>query len=314
MRTLSLLLLVACSPGATRATGGPPRGEPSRAPAGFWDHWGDGRGELAGYRLTQPRYGELREGEAVLVTVTEDFRPDAYVKAERGQRDAFPVVKLNEVRDFATGVYDYNVMTSTFVPLDGRLARGLPVKVSFTSQEWCGHVWASLAIRPEGARHEWRSYFDGEADGDEPVDVPEGGIVGDALPLLVRGLAGELVGPGETRSVPYWPRSIDSRFQHRGPAWSTATLSREAEPRSRTVPAGTFEVSRTTLAVEGRTFSWDVAVDAPHTLVAWSVSDGERGELTGVTRMPYWQRHDPGQEGLRRELGLGPVPLAPTSP
>ena len=32
---------------------------PSRA---FWDHWGDGRGELNGYRLVQPRYGAKRTG------------------------------------------------------------------------------------------------------------------------------------------------------------------------------------------------------------------------------------------------------------
>lgn len=37
----------------------------------FWEHWSDGRAELSGYDLVQPRYGEKRHGRAVLVFVTE---------------------------------------------------------------------------------------------------------------------------------------------------------------------------------------------------------------------------------------------------
>ena len=47
------------------------------------------------------------------------------------------MLKLNSVRDFQTGIYHYNVMTSVFA----RVAAGWPIaKVSFSSQEWCGHV------------------------------------------------------------------------------------------------------------------------------------------------------------------------------
>ena len=49
----------------------------------FWAHWGDGKGELNGYRLIQPRYGEKRAGTAVLVYVTEDFSDALRVKAAR---------------------------------------------------------------------------------------------------------------------------------------------------------------------------------------------------------------------------------------
>ena len=302
MRLLAVLCLTACVP---TAVGAGPAQDPSRAPSGFWDHWGDGRGELAGYALTQPRYGQLRTGEAVLVTVTEDFRPDALVKAERGQRDRFPVVKLNESRDFTTGLYDYNTMLSTFVPLDGRLARGLPVKATFSSQEWCGHTWESLVIRPSGGTHTWHSYFDGEGDGTENIDVPDGAVVGDALPLLVRDLAGELVAPGDTREVAYWPRLIDTRFAHRDPDWTPAKLSRDADTRTIAVPAGSFEVRRTTLSVAGRTGHWDVEVAPPHRLVAWAWSDGESGQLTGSIRTAYWQKNREGDEAMRAQLGLG---------
>ena len=92
---------------------------PSQAPPGFWDHWGDGSAELAGYRLTQPRYGQARRGEAVFVTVTEEFTRATRVKSDGGHGDEYPILKLNEVRDFQTGVYDYNVLTSSFLALTG---------------------------------------------------------------------------------------------------------------------------------------------------------------------------------------------------
>src|SRR5207249_3206702 len=89
--------------------------------ADFWSTWGDGKAELDGYALTQPRYGELRAGTAVLIFVTEDFSDSARVKADPGKHpasDVYPVLKLNFVRDFQTGIYDYNVMTSTFARVD----------------------------------------------------------------------------------------------------------------------------------------------------------------------------------------------------
>jgi hypothetical protein len=113
----------------------------------FWAHWGDGKAELNGYRLTEPRYGANRKGSVVLVFVTEDFSDSLRVKADPGKHpatDVYPVLKLNLVRDFQTGIYNYNAMTSAFA----RVAPGWPVaKVSFSSQEWCGQVWHQIAAR-----------------------------------------------------------------------------------------------------------------------------------------------------------------------
>src|SRR5207247_9146539 len=121
-----LLLLVLCA---------------APAPAqDFWAHWGDGRAELNGYRLVQPRYGATRTGTALPDFVTEDMSDALRVKADPGQHpaaDVYPVMKLNAIRDVQTGIYDYNVMTSAFA----RVADGWPVaKVSFASQGWCGDV------------------------------------------------------------------------------------------------------------------------------------------------------------------------------
>src|SRR3990172_8676829 len=67
----------------------------------FWMHWGDGKAELNGYSLKQPRYGTLRSGTAVLVFVTEDFSDASRVKAEPGGGPAaarLPAVELNAAR------------------------------------------------------------------------------------------------------------------------------------------------------------------------------------------------------------------------
>lgn len=307
----AVVLLPACGGLATSTGDGLARArwsQPSQAPEGFWEQWADGRAELAGYQLTQARYGELRQGEAVLVTVTETFAHGPRVKSDGGHPDEYPVIKLNEVRDFQTGIYDYNLMTSTFLPLDGRTSRGLPTKLSFSMQEWCGHVYEQLVVDPAGAglqaRHVGHSYFDGEADRQEVLDLPEGTVALDAMPLLVRGLVGELVAPGQSVERPAVDRLQDLRMQHRPLRLQTARITRQAEPVRVEVPAGAYEVERWTVEAGGLVTTFEVDVQPPHVLVGWTRSDGERGALTGVERRRYWQEQGEGDEALRASLGL----------
>ena len=283
----------------------------SQAPEGFWDHWGDGQAELSGYELVQPRYGELRHGEAVLVYVTETFTHAQRVKSDGGHDDEYPVLKLNEVRDFPTGIYDYNAMTSSFVRLDGQQALGVPTKVSFSMQEWCGHVWDQLTVDKRRYERVGHSYFDGEGDRNGRQSLPEDGVFADSFPIVVRGLAGELVAPGETRDVPWLPRFLDTRMQHRELAWTTATLTRAGAPESVDTPLGAIDAWRWTVEADGVTTDWFVEDDAPHRLVKWTASTGEEARITGTYRTPYWQQNRDGDEQHRSKLGLGPLSHAP---
>ncbi len=272
----------------------------------FWKHWGDGRAELDGYSLVQPRYGAPRRGTAVYVYVTEDFSDSLRVKADPGRHppaDVHPVLKLNAVRRFGTGIYDYAVMTSTFL----RVAPGWPLaKVSFSSQEWCGHVWHQLVPRSGKLAGLFHSYFDGEADGTDALDLPAGGIMEDALPVLVRGWNGALVEPGQSRTVPFLPSLLWARLQHRPLAWTKATITRSKATSRVTVAAGTFEVATYDVAVEGgRKLSFGVEAAPPYRLVRQTGADEERLELKGSTRLAYWQLNKPGDEKHLRELGLG---------
>ncbi|MEZ4319087.1 MAG: hypothetical protein R3F61_16350 [Myxococcota bacterium] len=314
MRTLlPLLLVTSCTTDAAEPSG------KSQAPAGFWDAWGDGRAELDGYRVVQPRYGEERRGEAVLVFVTEDFTAKTRVKSDGGHGDEFPVLKLNVALDFQTGIYDYNAMTSAFVALDGRDALGVPTKVAFGAQEWCGHVYDHLLTFGDRYERTSHSYFDGEADRSGSREIPRGAVFLDAMPIYARALAGALVKEGASVDVKVHPRLMDLRFQHREASWLDGTLSREAVPEPVSVPAGTFEVQRTTVKAGSSVWTWETEKAAPHRLIRWTGPDGEVGELTGSIREPYWSQHDEGQEVLRAKLGLAdpswlrPEPAAPAS-
>jgi hypothetical protein len=271
----------------------------------FWAHWGDGKAEMGGYRLNQPRYGATRTGSAVLIFVTEDFSDSIRVKADPGKHpapDVYPVMKLNVVRHFQTGIYDYNVLTSIFA----RVAPGWPLaKISFSSQEWCGHVYHQILPRGGRVGGLFHSYFDGEADGKDDLPLPEGGVFEDTLPILLRGWNGEYLKAGESRTVPFLSSLFQSRLAHKPLAWGKATISRAAAATDLRVPAGAFKVVTWTVAQEGGarvTYAFEAA--PPHRLIRWSSDAGEDAVLLGSSRLSYWKLNGPEGEKYLKEIGL----------
>jgi hypothetical protein len=137
--------------------------QPYSPPQDFKDYWYQGEAELNRYELEQARYGEIHKGYAILVFVKEDFLKDKEVKLEHGSsKNALPVLKLNAIRKFATGIYAYSILTSVFTPFD--LKNMTTLKISNSNQEWCGSTYAQINFRRgkyEGVSH---SYFQNEAD------------------------------------------------------------------------------------------------------------------------------------------------------
>ncbi len=126
----------------------------------FKDYWYAGEAEITSYTLQQARYGELREGTAMLIFVTEPFLEGKQVKAESTSPNNIPVLKLNTTRNFLTGIYPYSIMSSTFYPVaDNQHA----LKIASSIQEWCGHVYAQLNNRAQFEINT-HSYFEAEAD------------------------------------------------------------------------------------------------------------------------------------------------------
>ncbi len=132
----------------------------------FKGYWYAGEAEISSYKLEQARYGEIREGNAVLVYVTEDFLPEKQVKADIRNADNIPVLKLNSTKNFITGIYPYSIMQSTFYPISNNKHA---IKISVSVQEWCGHVYTQLNNK-EQFEITSHSYFENEADQDFILD------------------------------------------------------------------------------------------------------------------------------------------------
>lgn len=258
----------------------------------FDTYWHDGKAELDGYHLTVSRYGQERKGQAVLIYVTEPFSKSKRVKVNdpaKNPRDTFDALKLNIVRDFQTGIYDYNTMVSVFV----RSADLSPVKISFSSAEWCGHVYEELLFFPGKITGRYDSYFEDETTTHE-LNRPSGGITEDELFIVLRGLRGEFLKDGEKKTVPFLPGVLYSRLAHKPLAWTTAEISRTGSVYS-------IQITK------GRKGTFTIEAEYPHRILSWELLPDVKAELSGTIREQYWQLHNNGQESLLLQLGLKPT-------
>lgn len=289
---------------AVLATGHATAADPS-----FDAHWRDGQAELNGYRLQISRYGETRDGHAVLIYVTEPFSESKRVKLDNPSRnpsDTVDAIKLNLVRDFQTGIYDYNTMISVF----SRTADFSPAKISFSSAEWCGHVYEELTFHPVKIRGFYASYFEGET-ASHALDAPKDGIAEDNLWILLRGLRGDFLKPGGQLKTAYLPGLLYGRLAHKPLAWTTATIARDQANQTVTVPAGKFEVALYTVMIaDGRTGKFFIETAHPHRVIRWELTPDVAAELTGSIRSAYWTQHNNGDEKLLEKIGL-PSPSYP---
>jgi hypothetical protein len=272
---------------------------PIQASDDFWKTWGDGKAELTTYQLTTPRYGELRKGKAVLIFVTEDHSLQERVKIE-GDTTAtpssqkIPILKLNAVRDFQTGIYPYHILTSVFARIDRPQTIS---KISFSAQEWCGHTYHQLIQKGMTLHETVHSYFGGEADQTKRWSIPPDVIYEDAFPILVRELQGEWLKPGEKRVLPLAPSLMFLRLNHKPFAWQQVTIEKSAllmklpsplkEPRSG---------YRWTLTTPQTTWTYWVENNSPHRILGWQNTLGEIGSIRESKRLPYWALHENGDE------------------
>jgi hypothetical protein len=130
----------------------------------FHDYWHAGKAEVNSYNLKQSRYGEPRNGKAVLIFVTEDFSKKLQVKVDDpSTRNKINVMKVNFTKNFITGIYPYSLMLSVFTPVK-RNENPASLKVAMSSQEWCGQVYMQMNLRGNRYAVKSHSYFEQEAD------------------------------------------------------------------------------------------------------------------------------------------------------
>lgn len=280
-------------------------GQGSASNAGFGAYWYQGQAELTSYELEQARYGEIHPGHAVLIYVTEDFSRAKQVKLDRPQEagdDAVKVLKLNFTKKFNTGIYPYSMMTSVFAPVS---PEGDPhaLKVTTSSQEWCGHTFVQMNRAGSGYEVHGYSYF--ESEGDESKTFGDA-VTEDELWVTLRLDPGRL----PTGEVALIPGTMFLRLRH--VPWG---LQRAAA--SLTTAGGADGLMAYTLSYPelGRTLTIRFREAFPHEIEGWEETyssgfgAGARKLTTRATRKermltPYWTQNSLADAPLRAKLGL----------
>lgn len=262
----------------------------------FKKYWFSGMAEINSYDLQQSRYGETRAGKAVLIFVTEDFSASKQVKLDQpGTSDKIGVLKLNFTKNFVTGIYPYSMMLSSFTPIEAKQSPQT-LKVTMSSQEWCGQVYAQLNFQNQKYRLLSHSYFEQEADQEA---VYKQVILEDELWNRIR-LNPSALPQGEIEIL---PGLFHSRLLHVPLAVqkAKATLLQEKE------------VSRYTLSYPALKRTLVITFDRkfPHQIIGWEERFVERGlevttraALQKSIRNDYWTKNKNEHLPLRDSLGL----------
>lgn len=173
----------------------------------FKSYWYDNKAEINHYRLTQARYGELRDSSvAILLFVTEDFLTDKQVKSDNAGKGT-SVLKMNSIRRFVTGIYDYSMMASVFTPVN-QVEFPNTLKVTTSSQDWCGHTFMQMNFKNNQYRVTSFSYF--ESEGDENFNLDKA-FLEDELWTLIR-IAPDKLPKGKIKMI---PGTMQSRLRHK---------------------------------------------------------------------------------------------------
>ena len=256
----------------------------------FKGYWYAGKAEITSYALQQSRYGEVREGSAVLVYVTEDFLPDAQVKADNASPSNIGVLKLNATKNFNTGIYPYHIMQSTFFPIANNQHA---LKITASVQEWCGHVYAQINNRDQ-FEVQSHSYFQSEAD--------------EAFNLDKTYLENEL-----WVQLRIDPKSLPVDNLEVVPSLEYLRLKHQnikAYKASAVLGDSTYTLSYPDLK---RTLTIQFNPKFPYDIRQWDETypDGQQGELMTTTAIklktimePYWQQNRNEDFYLRDQLGL----------
>lgn len=304
MRALFFLMMVAsCTPRSNPKPASNTNAEALKpifsAPtfAGFGSYWFQGKAEIALYEVSQERYGELRPAQEVMVFVTEDFSADKQVKLDKPEAagaDRVPVLKVNRIRRFHTGIYDYSLMQSVFTPLDAG-QHPFTLKTTTTVQDWCGHVFTQLNWTGKAYRTHTFSYFESEGDMEQDLAAP---LLEDELWTRLR-LSPESIPSGEVSII---PSAWFLRLRHVAAKAERAVLEHES-----------FKEDKT----EGLTLRYlnlprrlSVRYESafPHRILRWEEWQGDKtmskGELRQTRLEPYWVEHDHAHDPLRDSLQL----------
>ncbi|MCW2119564.1 septum formation inhibitor Maf [Flavobacterium sp. 7A] len=261
----------------------------------FNDYWYSGKAELKSYELKQSRYGEIHKGEVILVFVTEAFSLSKQAKLDNPQdagSDNVTVMKLNNIRKFTTGIYDYAILTSTFTPIDSQ-KHPYTLKSNTSMQEWCGHVFSQLNLK--GKKYEFQQFSYFETEGDMEKDIPVA-LLEEELMTRMRLNQGQL--PLGKMDLIF--STLYSRFTHKELEVSKAKIS-----KTETDTALNYKIE---YLMHDRKVAIEVQKAFPYKILSWTEDDGDglitEAILKKSINEPYWNQKGAADKDKRRELEL----------
>lgn len=268
------------------------------------EYWYQGEAEITRYELQQNRYRDVHPGEAILVQVTEDFLTGEQVKNDNYTNpNSTNVLKTNMIRRFTTGLYDYSMMTSVFTPAN---AEKFPktLKVTMSSQDWCGHSFMQLNWRDNQYQTQIRSYF--ESEGDENFAVPYA-MLEDEIFNRIR-INPQALPTGKIKMLPSLAivRLLHKDFE---PLEVEATLGSYT---NNDFKGSNLKIYTVKFPKLNRTLEIVFEAEAPYQIPGWRDSyPGFDGQIratvakrTETIKSPYWQKNALADMKLRKNLGV----------
>ena len=266
--------------------------------AEFKRYWYAGRAEINSYKLSQSRYGQPRDGTAVLIFVTEDFSSKKQVKLddpENAKDDKINVLKLNFVKEFVTGIYPYSMMQSVFTPVL-RDENEHSLKMTMSTQEWCGQVFMQVNLAGDQYQVKSFSYF--EQEGDRDYAIPKT-LLEDEIWNMIR-LEHNALPEGDFMII---PALFHSRLSH---------LETKSYPAvAKKIAVGKNVTYTVQIPVLKRKLAITYSSQFPYRILSWEEEFEERGQkqktsatLDKTLISDYWTKNKNEFQYLRDSLNL----------
>ena len=235
-----------------------------------------------------------------MIFVTEEFRTDKQVKYEGGDRkNVVPILKLNQTKKFLTGVYPYSMMSSIYTPID---INNKTIKVSTTSQEWCGHTFSQLNQDGKDYNTKIFSYFQEESDTESKVIDA---ITEDGLWTTIR-LSPMSLPQGNINIIP-GTQFLRLKHHPTQKESATATISAHQDESLSDKLLAKYTLQYNNI---DRVLEIIYESEFPYNIVAWE-ERSKSGKIPATTarrtnqiKSPYWGKHNNKDRDLRKELGL----------
>ena len=269
-------------------------------------YWSQGKAEVNVYEVSQNRYQENHPGQLVSVFVTEDFLTDKQVKNERyTNKNSTWILKNIQLKKFTTGVYDYSLFSVVFTPIDrNKFPKSL--KVSASSQEWCGTIFTQFnLIENTDYKVEHRSYF--EAEGDRTTRMKKSFLEDEVFTVLR--MNPSLLPIGIIQLIP--PSNyIQLKHLQIQSFKATASLTSYDKKEVSGINLMEYKIEYSQLK---RSMSIIFENKTPYKIVGWfetfpSAFDGKLRTTSAILKaqkmLTYWSQNSLKDEHLRKELGL----------